>query len=63
MSGKVEGMGESQNVYEKKFEVTNEVRCKQLRRGVVSFFKFDIIQRILFCLKIISNKIASGILL
>ncbi|XP_021939432.1 protein unc-13 homolog 4B isoform X2 [Zootermopsis nevadensis] len=24
MSGKVEGMGESQNVYEKKFEVTNE---------------------------------------
>jgi hypothetical protein len=26
MSEKVEGMGESQNVYEKKFEVTNEVR-------------------------------------
>jgi hypothetical protein len=26
MSKKVEGMGESENVYEKKFEVTNEVR-------------------------------------
>jgi hypothetical protein len=31
MSEKVEGMGESQNVYEKKFEVTNEVRYRQLR--------------------------------
>lgn len=29
----MEGMGESQNVYEKKFEVTNEVRFKQPRRG------------------------------
>jgi hypothetical protein len=29
MSDKVEGMGESQNVYEKKFEVTNEVQYNQ----------------------------------
>jgi hypothetical protein len=28
MSEKVEGMGESQNAYEKKFEVTNEVKYR-----------------------------------
>lgn len=63
MSDKVEGMGESQNVYEKKFEVTNEVRCKQLRRGMVSFVTFYIIQSFLLYLEIICNKIASNILL
>lgn len=30
MSDKVEGMGESQNAFEKKFEVTNEVKYSPL---------------------------------
>jgi len=30
MSDKVEGMGDSQNAYEKKFEVTNEVKYRPL---------------------------------
>jgi len=35
MSDKVEGLGDSQNAYEKKFEVTNEVKYRPL-----GFFRY-----------------------
>jgi hypothetical protein len=36
MSEKVEGMGESQNAYEKKFEVTNEVKYTDLKISFIN---------------------------